>query len=140
MGASFIAADGSAIEWTDAAGTVWTLASQVDGDDVTIIGDTAIARDVRDWLAAGNTPTAYHAPAAIVPDIVPKLHLMRALRAADLWSDVQTAITNAGGTTLEDWNAASEIRRNDPLVTSLAAGLSIDRATLDALWIAAGQQ
>lgn len=57
-----------------------------------------------------------------------------ALSAAGLLDTVNAAITQAGGATLITWEYATQIRRDDPLITQLGATLGLTTAQIDALF------
>lgn len=75
----------------------------------------------------------------LLPEQVSKLHLIRALRAAGHWADVKAALAAADEATREDWEAASAIRRDDPLVASFADALGVSEAERDAIFIQAAR-
>ncbi len=69
----------------------------------------------------------------VVPDMVAKLALVRAMREVGLdgqpvttgsiWDAVKAAIAQAGGAVEEDWQLANHIPRADPTINALAAQL-----------------
>lgn len=91
------------------------------------------------WAALQSATVAdYEAPAPVVPAEVTKIQLVRALRDAELWEDVRAAIAGASVTIQEDWEFATILPRNDPLVVAFAAALGLTDAQGDAIFIAAG--
>ena len=89
----------------------------------------------------------------VVPDMVAKLALVRAMRevgldgqpatGASIWDAVKVAISQAGGAVEEDWQLANHIPRNDPTINALAAQLVPTdpprEAILDALFLRAAE-
>ena len=69
----------------------------------------------------------------VVPDMVAKLALVRAMREVGLdgqpvttgsiWDAVKAAIAQAGGAVEEDWQLANHVPRADPTINALAAQL-----------------
>lgn len=57
-----------------------------------------------------------------------------ALLGAGLLTQVEAAVTNAGGAAKITWDYATQIRRTDPLVTTLGAALGLSDAQIDALF------
>lgn len=57
-----------------------------------------------------------------------------ALLVAGLLDQVDAAVTTAGGATKITWDYATEINRNDPLITSIGAALGLTSAQIDALF------
>lgn len=81
-------------------------------------------------------------PPVVVPKMVTMRQARRALLDANLYANVQGAIAAipgvAGDAARIDWEFASTVNRDDPLVTALAGALSLTEADLDDLFIAAG--
>lgn len=71
------------------------------------------------------------------PTSVTKLQLVRALRAADLKTSFDAALSAAPAETQEDWSLAVSIRRDDPLTATFAAALGQSEAQTDDLFRAA---
>ncbi len=74
------------------------------------------------------------APPELVPGIVSKLQLVRALRHMVLKELFDGALAGADEETREDWSLAVEIRRDDPLVATFAAALSVPDEAVDELF------
>ena len=90
-----------------------------------------------------------------VPEVVPKLALVRAMRMVQLsgapatplsgsiWDVVKAAIAGIGGDVEEDWQLAVVMPRLDPALNALAGGLVPDpvvrNGLLDSLFVLAGQ-
>ena len=93
------------------------------------------------WLAEGNTPV----PAdPIVPQSVTVRQARLALLGIGLLDDVHAAIAAIPDPAQRkaaeiEWEYATVIERNSPLVTSLAAGLGLTAADIDALFEAASR-
>jgi hypothetical protein len=119
-----------------------------DGDTKISIGDSPeYPNDNEDyldylaWLAAGNTPT----PADPTPPIPPTEVSMRqarlALLGAGLLSTVNSAIAAMTGAEGEaariEWEYATSVNRNSPLVSGLTGALSLTSDQLDQLFTVA---
>jgi len=72
-----------------------------------------------------------------VPATVTKLQLVRALRAAGLWTSVQALLSQAPATVQEDWEFAHLMPRDDALLAQFAAALELTEAQQAALFEAA---
>jgi len=94
-----------------------------------------------EWLAAGNTPL----PADIfVPPPVTTVSMRQArlaLLGAGLLAQVNDAVAAMLGVEGEaariEWEYATEVSRESPLVAGLIASLGLTEAQLDALFVAA---
>ncbi len=92
-------------------------------------------------------------PPVVVPDMVSKLALVKAMRergpggqpatGATIWDAVKAAIAAAGGDVEEDWQLANFIPRHDPTINMLAAQLVPTdpprQQMLDALFLRAAE-
>lgn len=122
---------------TDASGTVRDLG---EGDPFTLAG----VKYPRNWLAFGAAlPNEYAvesyvvtplAPPAYTPRVISKLQLVRAMRLAGLWGSVRAALAGAGIEAREDWEFASEVHRDDVIVTAFASTLGLTDADLNDLF------
>ena len=74
-----------------------------------------------------------------LPATVTKLQLVRALRAADLWTSVQALLAQAPATVQEDWALAHLMPRDDPFIAQFAAALELTEAEQAALFEAAAE-
>lgn len=72
-----------------------------------------------------------------VPDAVSPKQARIALLNAGLLDQVQAAVDAAGGATKIAWEYATEIRRNDPLIETLAQELPLTAAQVDQIFTAA---
>jgi hypothetical protein len=89
------------------------------------------------WVAAGGVPDPYVAPlAAAVTSVTPRQARL-ALLNAGLLDAVQAAVDTAGGSTKITWEYAISVNRDDPLIGTLGAALSLSGAQIDALFDAA---
>lgn len=86
------------------------------------------------WLAAGNTPDPYVAPAAPKVTQVSPRQARLALLQQGLLDKVQQAVTAAGGATEITWDYATVFDRNDPLITSLGQSLGLTSDQIDQLF------
>lgn len=57
-----------------------------------------------------------------------------ALLGAGLLDQVEAAVKTAGGATQITWDYATQINRNDPLIATIAIGLNLTSAQIDALF------
>jgi hypothetical protein len=79
-------------------------------------------------------PTPDPVPASVSPR-----QARTALRAAGLLSAVNAAVAAAGEQAQIDWDYALEVRRDNPLIASMAAGLNLTSEQVDDLFRAAAQ-
>lgn len=100
------------------------------------------------WVYVAPPP-----PPVVVPDMVSKLALVKAMRemgpdgqpatGATIWDAVKAAIAAAGGDVEEDWQLANFIPRHDPTINMLAAQLVPTdpprQQMLDALFLRAAE-
>lgn len=112
-------------------------------DNASIPADPA-NRDYADylaWVAAGNAPEPYTAPAPApgVPQVVSKFQAKAALHGAGLLESVDGLMLSPNTPTLAKlaWADAQEFRRTSPTVAAMAQALGLDDAALDALFTAA---
>ena len=83
------------------------------------------------------TPPVPPVPSTLVPRSVSPLQARRALLAAGLLSQVQTAVAGADQETQLAWEFATSVDRDSAVVASLAAALGLSPAQLDALFTSA---
>ena len=74
------------------------------------------------------------APPVPVPESVTPRQIRWALNAAGLRATVEGAIASADQNTKDAWEFSNEVRRDNPLVTGLAAALGMSAAQLDDLF------
>ena len=90
------------------------------------------------WAERDMTPEEL---AALVPVAVSMRQARLALLASGKLGDVETALEGLPSPAREaariEWEYATEVRRDSPLVTSLAPALALDNAALDALFVLA---
>lgn len=82
------------------------------------------------WAAAQQE----EAPPAPVPDVVTPRQIRWALNAAGLRGTVEGAIAAADQNTKDAWEFSNEVRRDNPLLNSLAAALGMTSEQLDDLF------
>ena len=77
------------------------------------------------WLAEGNTPEAADVPPVVVRSIDAR-RLRLALLQMGLLNDVETSLSKLGRAAQIDWEYATTIREDYPLVVALATNLGLD--------------
>lgn len=102
--------------------------------DASLPPDTEIRRALADWLAAGNTIAPYVAPTAPVPASVSPLQARRALRQFGLLATVEAAVVAASDEVREAWEYAVEVRRDDPMLATVAAQQGLTDEQLDEMF------
>lgn len=88
-------------------------------------------------LFDGDAFTLPPLPPAVPPSTVTQLQLVRAMRAAGLWSQFKSNLKQSPSEIKEDWEYASTLYRNDTLVLTFGEGLGLDTAAIDALFVEA---
>jgi hypothetical protein len=79
------------------------------------------------------------APPPPVPQSVTPRQARLAIEAAGLTAQVEAAVEAAGPTAKITWDYALEIRRDDPLLASLAQAVGLTGEQLDALFVQAAK-
>ena len=77
------------------------------------------------WLAEGNTPEAADALPLVVRSIDAR-RLRLALLQMGLLNDVETSLSKLGRAAQIDWEYATTIREDYPLIVALATNLGLD--------------
>lgn len=77
---------------------------------------------------------AYDPAKPAVPEVVTMRQARLALLQAGLLAQVNTAIASADDATKITWEFSSEVQRNNPLVSTLAAALNLSDAQLNNLF------
>lgn len=90
------------------------------------------------WLDAGGVPDPYVEPALVVPSSTSKLGLIRAFKEQGAWASVKAMIA-ADDDVQEEWDAATEIRRADPITQGMIAAMHLTDEQVDALLIRANE-
>ncbi|MEY4756847.1 MAG: hypothetical protein RJA34_1745 [Pseudomonadota bacterium] len=89
------------------------------------------------WTFDGTTWAEPVPPAPQVPQSVTMRQARLALLGAGMLTQVNAAITQADQAAQIEWEYAQTVERNSALVQTLAAGLGLTDADLDALFVAA---
>lgn len=116
-----------------ADGTEWS-------DDLSLPADSHIRRMRDEWLAAGNVPEAFVAPAPVTPPI-PRLGFWLAAAEIGVTKAGVKAHVDAMPEGVEKQQAivyfedAQLYRRTDPLLNQMAELENISQAQLDDLWV-----
>lgn len=82
------------------------------------------------WAASQQEET----PLTQVPESVTPRQIRWALNASGLRATVEGAVANADQDTRDAWEFSNEIRRDNPLLNSLAAAMGMTSAQLDDLF------
>ena len=77
------------------------------------------------WLAKGNTPEAVDVPPVVVRSIDAR-RLRLALLQMGLLNDVETSLSKLGRAAQIEWEYATTIKEDYPLVVALATNLGLD--------------
>ncbi|WP_374632833.1 hypothetical protein [Ferrovibrio sp.] len=97
-------------------------------------------RDVSNWIVDSVNQTAnYVEPSPMVPLSVTPLQARKALRAANLMSAVKSYIELQSEAVQEEWEFASEVRRDNATLLAAAAALDLTENQLDSLFVAAAE-
>lgn len=104
------------------------------------LSDTGALFDVAELhaaLAADPNTLEYVAPPPVVPQSVTPRQVRLVLLAQGLLASVEAMIAQQDEATRIAWQYASEFRRDDPLLLSLATSLNLTSQQLDEFFIAA---
>lgn len=123
---------GSSVAITLDDGTIWH-------DDTSLPPDTALRRELAEWLAAGGIIDAYTATPVHVPETVSAFQARVALSRSNMLSSIQAFINNLASDDERRlaWEYATEFSRSSPSIASIASELSISEKQLDDLFILA---
>lgn len=124
-----------AVQWHGATGEVEFIATSADGKppnmDISDFAPFQAAVDAwRAWAPSPSPPPAEPAPGLLVTMRQARL----ALLAAGLLDAVEAAVGRAERPVQIEWEYATVVERNSPLVVTIAAGLGLDAAAIDALF------
>jgi hypothetical protein len=114
------------------AGNGDMAARRYDGDRLYVEGVTQAALNAA--LAQVGDGASTRVP---VPESVTPLQARKALRSAGLLPQVQEAMDAAGDEAQDEWEYALEVRRDNPLLISVATDLGLDSEGIDDLFRAA---
>lgn len=113
------------------------LEAQSDPNSGTMIANAILAGYPKDDLIEREISADDFAKLIAPPSstaIVTPRQARLALLAAGLLDQVQTAVDAAGGATKIAWEYATEISRDDPLISDIGAALGIGSDQIDALF------
>ena len=117
------------------------FAQRVNGQVVGLYANRQDFTDQQPIDADSADALAFFNPPAPVPVAVDMAQARLALLAVGLLSTVDAAIADMSGPEGEaariEWEYRATVRRDSPLVVSLAAALGLDDSTLDALFVEA---
>tara|TARA_R110000868_G_scaffold410670_1_gene699676 strand:- start:555 stop:923 length:369 start_codon:yes stop_codon:yes gene_type:complete len=85
-------------------------------------------------LPEGTEIEPYIPPPPVVPSVITMRQARLALLMADRLSEVNAAVNQAGEAAQIEWEFATEVHRNWPLVAALQSGLGLTDDDLDALF------
>lgn len=91
------------------------------------------------WDGAAFTAPPVVEPPVIVPESVSMRQARLALLSMNLLDSVNAAVAAAGGAAQIEWEYASEVQRNSPLVAQMGQALSLTDEDLDGLFTAAAK-
>jgi hypothetical protein len=115
-----------------------TVVAKIDSDGISRMSCSVENPEFQSWLAAGNTPLPADPPPPVVITSVTMRQARLALLQAGLLAQVDAAIASMPGVDGEaariEWEYATEVRRDSPLVDGLAAALSLTPEQLDNLF------
>ena len=94
-------------------------------------------QDYMKWVSEGNSPEPYSLTPAPVPTVVTIRQARLALLAANLLDDIDAAVKAAGRAAQIEWEYATEVRRDHPLIAAMQASKGLTDAEIDALFTAA---
>jgi hypothetical protein len=86
------------------------------------------------WCEAGNTPDVddtFPAEVAPVPDSISPKQIRLALNHMGLRAEVEAAVAAADPDTRDVWEFATEIRRDDPMLSAMSASLGYSSSLVD---------
>lgn len=105
--------------------------------DPSDLGATFDVAELHAALAADPNTLEYVAPPPVVPQSVTPRQVRLVLLAQGLLTSVEAMIAQQDEATRIAWQYASEFRRDDPLLLSLATSLNLTEQQLDDFFIAA---
>ena len=111
-----------------------TVVIREDGANIPMVDGNSDYEHYKLWLAEGNTPEPYVEPPAPIPTVVPMRQARLALLQQNLLATVDAAIAQGGQADQITWEYATEVNRNSPLVTNMAAALNLTSQQLDNLF------
>ena len=85
-------------------------------------------------LPEGTEIDPYIPPPPAIPSVITMRQARLALLMADRLSEVNAAVSQAGEAAQIEWEFATEVHRNWPLVAALQSGLGLTDGDLDALF------
>jgi hypothetical protein len=121
--------------------TLTHLGNSVQRDDGLVIpfaDGNADYEQYKVWLAEGNTPDPYIEPPAPIPTTVTMRQARLALHQGGLLTTVNAAIAAGAEADKITWEYATEVKRDDALVTNMATALNLTETDLDNLFTLAG--
>ena len=119
-----------------------TINAQYVSDTVIRVGDTYIPVDPANsdyaaLIASGEPIAPVAPPAPVVPQSVTPRQVRLLLLSQGLLANVEAMIASQDEATKITWQYASEFKRDDPLLNSLAANLGLSSEQIDGFFIAA---
>lgn len=107
-----------------------------DGANIPMVETNSDYREYLTWLIDGNTPLPADIPPIVVHPVGP-LQMRKALRQLGLKTTVDAIVASQSEEVQEAWEYATEIKRDDPFVTSIGVALEKTEAEIDELFLLA---
>lgn len=108
-----------------------------DGACIPMVGSNRHYQEYLEWAAAGNQPEPYVAP-VVIPSTVTMRQARLALLQSGLLATVNAALDAMVGPEGEaariEWEYATMVERDSPLVTGLASALGMNDEQMDGLF------
>lgn len=99
--------------------------------------DHIVEWDGEAWVQVPVPPPPEPEPEPGVPMVVSMRQARLAMHHAGILDDVETAVAAAGREAQIEWEYAVEVRRDHPLIASIASELELDESEVDDLFVAA---
>lgn len=108
---------------------------------VAVVDEDGISR--MSMLASALPPDTEVLPFVAPPPTVPQVVTIRqarlALLAADLLDDIDAAVAASGRAAQIEWEYATEVRRDHPLIAAMQAAKGLSDADVDQLFLTASE-
>jgi hypothetical protein len=131
--------------WEDASKPTYRAVSIEPWTEGVVTTSMKYSENTGFFKISGNPPTYIHEnyspPPPSVPDVVSKLWLLRAIRAAGLEAQVLGLLSAPGNEIIKrDWDAAYQIKRHEYSLNVIGVILGLNSSQIDSLFITAGHE